>query len=235
LVEQILASHPMVFGAGELSELADIVARLGGAGRTFADFPENVRALSESDLRELGARYLERVGVLAPAAARITDKMPGNFRFAGLIHLILPHARIIHTRRDPVDTCLSCFSLLFSGDQPHTYDLGELGRYYRAYAALMEHWRSVLPPGVTLEVQYEEVVADFERQARRIVAHCGLEWDEACLEFHQTERPVRTASMVQVRQPVYKTSIGRWRPYKDRLAPLLAALAVEATDDAGPG
>ena len=179
LVEQIVASHPSVYGAGELTDLIDVVADLGGPGGVFADFPETVRAMSGAQLSDVGARYLDRITAMAPAVARITDKMPANFRFAGLIHLALPNARIIHTRRDPVDTCLSCFSILFGGDQPHTYDLGELGRYYRAYAALMEHWRRVLPPGVMLEVQYEEVVADLDRQARRIVEHCGLHWDDA--------------------------------------------------------
>ena len=231
LVEQILASHPSVYGAGELTELVDIVAGLGGPRGVFANFPENVRAMSKVQLRDLGTRYLERVSALAPAASRITDKMPANFRFAGLIHLALPNARIIHTRRDPIDTCLSCFSLLFSGDQPHTYDLGELGRYYRAYAALMEHWCGVLPQGVMIDVQYEELVTDFERQARRIVAHCGLDWDAACLDFHKTHRPVPTASAVQVRQPIYRTSIGRWQSCGDMLGPLLAALEVIS----GPG
>jgi hypothetical protein len=231
LVEQILASHPSVYGAGELTELVDIVAGLGGPRGVFANFPENVRAMSRVQLRDLRTRYLERVSALAPAASRITDKMPANFRFAGLIHLALPNARIIHTRRDPIDTCLSCFSLLFSGDQPHTYDLGELGRYYRAYAALMEHWCGVLPQGVMIDVQYEELVTDFERQARRIVAHCGLDWDAACLDFHKTRRPVPTASAVQVRQPIYRTSIGRWQPCRDMLGPLLAALEVNS----GPG
>src|SRR5215469_7369286 len=151
--------------------------------------------------------------------------MPHNFCFAGLIHLALPKARIIHARRDPVDICLSCFSNLFASDHPYAYDLAELGRCYRAYEALMEHWRQVLPPGVMLEVQYEEVTADLEGQARRIVAHCGLEWDNACLSFHQTERPVRTASPVQVRQPIYRTSIGRWRSCEHLLGPLLDALS----------
>ncbi len=150
---------------------------------------------------------------------RITDKLPANFRYAELIHLALPNARIIHTCRDPIDTCLSCFSILFV-TQPFTYDLGELGRYYRTYARLMDHWRELLPSFVLLDVKYEELVADFEAQARRIVTHCGLEWDDRCLAFYDTRRPVRTASLVQVRQPVYQTSIRRWRPSDDVLRPL---------------
>jgi len=172
-------------------------------------------------LRRLGATYLCGLTVAAPAADKIIDK---NFRFVGLIHLALPNARIIHTCRDPIDTCLSCFSKLFTDEQPFTYDLGELGRYYRAYQKLMEHWRHVLPPGVMLDVQYEELVIDFEEQARRIVTHCGLEWDDCCLSFYEKQRPVKTASVVQVRQPVYRSSVGRWRPDRDLLRPLLEAL-----------
>jgi hypothetical protein len=160
---------------------------------------------------------------------RITDKMPRNFLNVGIIRLALPKARIIHVRRDPVDTCMSCFSLLFSGDQPFTYDLAELGRYYRGYAALMEHWREVLPPGVMLEVRYEEVVADLEGQARRIVDHCGLDWDDACLAFHENRRAVATASVNQVRQPIYRSSVGRWRRYEKILDPLVAELGIDPT------
>jgi hypothetical protein len=144
--------------------------------------------------------------------------------FAGLIHLALPNAIIIHTIRDPVDTCLSCFSKLFTEGQNHTYDLAELGRYYRHYQALMAHWHRVLPPGRILDVRYEDVVADLEGQARRIIAHCGLNWDPRCLAFHQTERPVLTASAAQVRQPIYDNAIGRWRVHEPFLGPLLAEL-----------
>jgi hypothetical protein len=150
--------------------------------------------------------------------------MPTNFKYAGLIHLALPNARIIHVARDPVDTCLSCFSLLFAGDQPYAYDLGELGRYYRAYEALMAHWRDVLPPGTMLEVRYEDVVDDLEGQARRIVAHAGLRWDDACLALNETQRPVATASAIPVRQPIHRGSVDRSHPYRKLLQPLLAAL-----------
>ncbi len=131
---------------------------------------------------------------------------------------------MIHARRNPVDTCLSCFSTLFAGNIPFAYDLAELGRYYKAYDALMAHWRETLPPGAMLEVAYEDVVADLEGQARRIVAHCGLEWDARCLDFHRTERRVRTASAAQVRRPIYRSSVERWRAYEPWLGPLLAEL-----------
>ncbi len=154
--------------------------------------------------------------------------MPSNYYFAGLIHLALPNAKIIHSVRDPIDTCISCFSKLFSAEQNHTYDLAELGRYYKRYARLMAHWHSVLPAQALLDVRYEDVVADLEGQARRIIAYCGLPWDERCLSFHKTERPVRTASVTQVRQPIYTGAIGRWRRYAEDLAPLLAALDMPA-------
>jgi tetratricopeptide (TPR) repeat protein len=226
LVEQILASHSKVHGAGEREDMVRIVNSLHDQHHASPGFPEIVPALTGDALRQLGARYLGGIATAAPEAARITDKMPGNFPYAGLIHLMLPNARIIHVRRDPVDACLSCFSMLFAIGQPQTYDLAELGRYYRGYASLMEHWRQVLPAGVMLEVQYEDVVADLEQQARRMVAHCGLAWDSGCLNFHKTQRPVRTASATQVRREIYRTSIGRWRRYGDLLQPLVKALGV---------
>ena len=212
LIEQILASHPQVFGAGELALFGDAVARLPRPNGDPALGLDAVLSMGGQQLRELGASYVAAIRGLAPNAERITDKMPLNFRFAGLIHLALPHARIIHARRDPIDTCLSCFSKLFAGDQPYSYDLAELGRFYRYYDALMEHWRRVLPPGVMLEVQYEEVTDDLEGQARRLVAHCGLEWDDACLSFHQTQRPVQTLSAAEVRQPIYRPRSGDGAP-----------------------
>ena len=155
--------------------------------------------------------------------------MPANFLHAGLIHLILPNARIIHARRDPVDTCLSCYSKLFGGEQAFSYDQAELGRFYRDYQALMAHWRNVLPASHFIEVDYENVVEDIEREARRMLEFLGLDWEPACLDFHQTKRPVRTSSVNQVRQPVYKTSAGRWRKHAEHLGPLLAALGIDAS------
>ncbi len=225
LVEQILASHPAVFGAGEIEDFAKSAAKLTGPVAKLIEAPELITQVSDDDLHRLGTIYLERIRALAPEATRITNKLPENFRLCGPIHLALPGARIIHTRRDPVDTCLSCFSQLFAGNLPYTYDLGELGRYYRGYDGLMAHWRAVLPAETFLEVQYEAVVADLETEARRIVAHCGLDWDPRCLDFHRTQRQVRTASMNQVRQPLYKGSVGRARAYDGLLGPLLAGLA----------
>ena len=224
LVEQILASHPRVHGAGELKTLNEVVDTVRGFDGTVVPFPEFVPELEAAPIRAIGARYLAQIRELAPEAFHITDKMPSNYYFAGLIHLALPNARIIHTMRDPVDTCISCFSKLFTAEQHHTYDLGELGRYYARYERLMAHWRRVLPQGRMLDVRYEDVVEDVEGQARRIIAHCGLDWDAGCLEFHRTQRPVRTASATQVRLPIYRGAVGRARAYEPLLAPLLGAL-----------
>jgi tetratricopeptide (TPR) repeat protein len=222
LVEQILASHPRVRGAGELTDFAATAAMF--AESSGGVYPEMIAKMADGSLREFGGSYVERIRKVAASPDRFVDKMPSNFLFLGLIHVVLPRACIIHVRRDPVDNCLSCYSLLFSEGQPFAYDLAELGRYYRAYEALMQHWRSVLPPATMLEVRYEDLVGDLEGQGRQLVAHCGLEWDERCLSFHETKRPVETASLVQVRQPIHAGAIGRSRLYGARLAPLLNAL-----------
>jgi tetratricopeptide (TPR) repeat protein len=217
LVEQVLASHPKVFGAGELDDLSKLAKT--------RPFPEGLAEMAPDQLRELGASYVRRARARGGDAAWISDKMPANFFYVGLIHLALPNARIIHTRRNAVDTCLSCFSQLFVGSgQGFSYDLAELGRYWRHYDALMAHWRRILPEGAMIEIQYRDLVIDLETQARRLLAYCGIEWDDACLAFHQNKRPVRTASAAQVRRPIYQSSIGRWRAYERHLAPLLAEL-----------
>jgi tetratricopeptide (TPR) repeat protein len=231
LVEQILASHPRVFGAGELNDFEDATSDVSrrGAGA----YPEMLAKMSDDDLRQLGKSYVERLSRVGAAKDRIVDKMLSNFLFVGLIHLALPRARIIHVKRNAVDTCVSCYSLLFAEEQQFAYDLGELGRYYRAYEALMGHWRSVLPPDRMLEVRYEDLVGDLEGQARRLVAHCGLEWDHRCLAFHETKRPVHTASLVQVRKSIYASSVGRSRLYGSRLKPLMDALEIDAAPSKG--
>jgi hypothetical protein len=224
LIEQILASHPRVTGAGELKDMSDTINSVRGSDGQQAAYPEFVPVLSASELAKIGEAYATKLAERAPGAERITDKMPSNFYFLGLIHLALPGAKVIHTGRNPVDTCVSCFSKLFAGEQNQTYDLAELGRYYRAYHGLMAHWRAVLPKDAFLDVQYEEVVADTETQARRILDYCELEWSPRVLDFHRTERPVKTASARQVRQPIYGSSVQRWRNYEKFLGPLLNEL-----------
>jgi len=225
LTEQIIASHPNVHGAGELNELLQVTKRTDANTGRQISFPNNFRALNQETLTAWGTNYVAALKRRAPDARHITDKMPSNFLSVGLIYLMLPNAKIIHVKRSPMDTCLSCFTHLFRNKfQGHTYDLAELGRYYVDYVRLMNHWRSVLPSGSFLEVQYEDIVADQALQARRLIEYCGLEWNDACLSFHKTQRSVRTASLTQVRQPIYTSSIERWRPYEKFLAPLLDAL-----------
>lgn len=218
LVEQILSSHPDIYAAGELRVLPDLVAGLNG-------FPQSLLApLSPPDLAGLGRAYEDRAAARAPEKRRVVDKLPANFPFAGLIHLILPQARIIHCRRDPADTCLSCYTKTFRGAVPFAYDLRELGLYYRHYETLMTHWRALLPSECLIECFYEELVANLEQQARRLVAFCGLTWSESCLRFHATRRQIRTASAHQVIRPIYRTSVGRARRHAAHLGPLLSVL-----------
>jgi hypothetical protein len=224
LVEQIIASAPGVLGAGELPFFKRALA---AKAKSLA-YPDSALSWQKSELAAIGSSYVGALRRLSSSAERITDKLPGNFLYLGAIHLALPRAPIVHVRRDPLDTCFSCFTTLFKEDIAYTYDLGELGRYYRAYEKLMRHWLGVLPEHHVLEVQYEDLVSDFERQARRIVAHCGLKWDDACLSFHRTERPVATASVAQVRQPLYANSVARWLDYEEFLAPLFAALEIDS-------
>ena len=234
LLEQVLSSHPGVFGAGEIATFIAVASKLKGLdARLLEHFRAAMDSLTGDHLRSVGAEYVRQLRALAPEAERVINKTLGNFFVVGLIHLALPNARILHMRRDPIDTCLSCFSKWFASEQQHTFDLAELGRYYREYEDLMDHWRRVLPPGVMLDVRYEDLVDDLEPQARRIIAHCGLDWDPRCLDFHRSERPVSTASAAQVRQPIYRSSVGRGRAWKDYLQPLLEALGPRETDEGG--
>ncbi|HEY2891120.1 MAG TPA: sulfotransferase [Dongiaceae bacterium] len=215
LLEQILSSHPAVHGAGEMTDIATM-ARQHEAG--FAEANSSLFA-------SLGAGYAQRLAQLAPSAARVVDKMPINYRHLGLIHLALPEAAIIHVRREAMDCCFSCFANDFGDRQPFSYDMAELGRRYRGYRTMMEHWRRVLPPGRLLEMDYEALVGDLAGEVRRVLDHCALPWEERCLEFHKTRRTVSTQSQTQVRRPLYASSIGRWRRFKAGLQPLADALA----------
>jgi hypothetical protein len=223
LIEQILASHPRIHGAGELPDLQEAAKKVLNAAA--ARFPEYAATLDGATARRIGETYLAGLPPAAAAEIRTVDKLPDNFRRIGMIRLILPNARIIHTVRDPIDTCVSCYAKLFESGQHFTYDLAELGRYYRGYRKLMGHWRSVLPGDAMLDVVYEDLVDNLEGHARRLIEYCGLPWDERCLSFHRTERPVRTASAVQVRQPIFRSSVQRWRKYEAWLGPLLTELA----------
>ncbi|MDE2182734.1 MAG: sulfotransferase [Alphaproteobacteria bacterium] len=218
LVEQVLASHPQVFGGGELPLFEDEILAVIGTRRASWGEP------SPRQLVDIGARYVAQLRSLAPDASRITDKMPGNFRYLGLIHLALPNARIIHVKRDALDTCFSCYATLFESTLNFTYDLTDLGRIYNAYEDLMAHWRSVLPEDAMLELSYEELVTDFEAQVGRLLAFCDLPWDERCLRFYEAGNAVRTASQHQVRQRLFHSSIARSRNYARWLEPLSGLL-----------
>jgi hypothetical protein len=220
LVEQILASHPRAFGAGELSDLVRLLAALPARLRTTTEFPACVNLLDESTARVVAGEYVQRLRALGGAADRVVDKMPTNYLWLGFIATFFPNARIIHCRRDPVDTCLSCFFQDFASPHPYTSDLRHMGHYYRQYERLMAHWATVLPVRV-FELNYEELTTDQEAVSRRMVEYCGLPWDDRCLRFNENKRVVRTASALQVRRPMYTSSVGRWKRYEPFLGPLL--------------
>jgi len=219
LLEQVLATLPGVHGAGELDWLPEILH--SGADGHADGFPDHLAGYSTDEYRQLGRRYLERIRALAPAATHVVDKLPDNFRHLGPIHLMFPGARIVHSMRDPMDSCFSCYSRLFIGHNlAYTYDLQSVGRYWVSYHEAMRHWRAILPAGRILDVSYETMVSDFENQARRLVDYLGLPWDARCLGFHENRRIVRTASVAQVRRPIYRTSVARWKAYEQHLGAL---------------
>jgi Tfp pilus assembly protein PilF len=223
LVEQVLGSHPQVYGAGEVHALRNVLREELPPDPGDYSLPEALAGLDHAAFARVAGRYSAWLDNLESDAARITNKLPGNMVFVGLVSLLYPQAKIIHCSRDAMDTCFSCYSKLFTTGHPFAYEQGELGRFYRMYDALMAHWRAALP-GRMLELRYEDLVADLEPQARRLLAHLDLPWDEACLRFHESTRGVRTASLAQVRQPIYKDSVGRWKRYEKELAPLKAVL-----------
>ncbi|WP_165794872.1 sulfotransferase family protein [Solimicrobium silvestre] len=214
LIEQILSSHREVYGAGEIV--------------TFAEFAKKAYSLLDSldseaallALRKLGQEYLDRVWKLAPNACFITDKMLENYQHLGLIYLMIPSAKIIHSMRNPMDTCFSCYAQPFSIGNTYSFDLQTLGRQYFRYSKLMSHWHNVLPSGWILDVSYEANVANLEGQTRRMLDYLGLTWEATCLRFYENKRIVRTASTPQVRKPIYSNSIGRWKHFAKHLTPL---------------
>ncbi|MBS0579334.1 MAG: sulfotransferase [Proteobacteria bacterium] len=223
LLEQVLASHSQVEGTMELPNIIHMVHEFEDTSADRDGYPEAVLRVSGPELRALGDRYLAETAPLHRDRPRFTDKLPNNFSHVGLIHAILPNASIVDARRHPLDACFSTFKQHFAEGQAFSYDLEDLGRYYRGYLALMDHWDRVLP-GKVLHVQYEEVVREPERNIRRLLEHCRLPFEEACLSFHRTRRSVRTASAEQVRQPLYRSGIGYWRHFERELEPLRNAL-----------
>lgn len=224
LVEQILASHSEVEGTMELLNVLNIVHEFDDMAPGRTGYPETVGSASPERFTELGRRYVEQTEpLLRLDRPRFTDKLPNNFSHIGLIHAMLPHATVIDVRRHPMDACFSTFKQYFAEGQNFSYDLEDLGRYYRCYLALMNHWDAVLP-GKVLHVRYEELVRSPESGIRRLLAHCGLDFEPACLDFHRTQRAVRTASAEQVRQPIYTSAVGYWRHFEKELEPLRRAL-----------
>lgn len=227
LVEQILASHSRVTGAGELTYLPELVSELSREERYTVPYPESMREVHNHELSELAQRYLGQIRTFSADAARITDKLPNNYLHLGLIAILFPNAHIIHCRRDPVDTCLSCYFQNFGGTHTYSSDLDALAAYYRLYDQIMAHWHAVLPMPI-LDFSYEELVMDQAGMSRKLVEFCGLEWEEACLAFHKHQRKTTTASYEQVNQPLYKQSVARWKHYEAWLGDLLEGL--EASD-----
>ncbi len=232
LVEQVLSSHPEIFGAGEIKEFSRRLTGLRSRFPSLPKYPQIATKMNKEQYKIVADGYLATLESYAPTASRVTDKLLTNYYFVGILHVMFPNAKFVHCKRNPVDTCLSAYTKLFKDDMPHSYEFGELGRYYKKYEELMAYWDEVLSPGVMQTVVYEDVVNDLETSAHELVDFIGLPWDPACLSFHESARPVKTASVVQVRQPVYKTSVEKWRHYGSRLQPLLDALGYEAKVEA---
>jgi tetratricopeptide (TPR) repeat protein len=224
LIEQILASHSCVEGTMELPNIINLAHQFDDMDPSREAYPESIGTAPLGLLSALGGRYLDETAPLRTRGKQhFTDKLPNNFSHIGLIHAILPNATIIDARRHPMDCCFSTFKQHFAEGQTFSYDLADLGRYYRCYLSLMDHWDEVLP-GKVLHVQYEEMVLDPETNIRRLLDHCRLPFESACLKFHETRRSVRTASAEQVRQPMYTSGVGHWRHFEKELEPLRQAL-----------
>jgi hypothetical protein len=225
LLEQILASHSKVEGTKELAEIPRMVLELQGREPDDENprYPRTLADLNPEDLCKLGEKYLSITRVYRTAKPFFIDKMPNNFRHIGLIHLILPNAKIIDARRGAMACCFSNFKQLFAAGQEFTYDLGDIGHYYRTYVELMAHWDSALP-GKVLRVEYEDVVGNLEANVRRMLEFCALDYEPQCMEFYKTERSIRTASSEQVRRPIFKEGLEQWRNFEPWLGPLKDAL-----------
>ena len=219
LIEQILSSHENIYGAGELSILDEVIHSARGAAQN-TPFTTWVEHLTDKECAALGKEYLDRTWALAPDKEYITDKMPGNCFYIGMIYRMLPGAKIIHAMRDPMDSCFSCYTKLFKHSMPYAYDQEAIGRYFMYYAEIMQHWHRVLPKGFILDLPYEHMVADHENQSRRLLDYIGLPWDPNCLNFYNNDRLVLTASVAQVRKPIYRTSVKRWEHFTNELQQL---------------
>jgi tetratricopeptide (TPR) repeat protein len=222
LAEQILASHPHIFGAGELTLLSKLTLQISEKG-SVNKYPQGIGALRSDYLQELGDEYIEKIRKHSGSAKYIIDKMPHNFLYIGFIKTILPNAKIIHCTRNPMDNCLSLFKNYFATGHLYSYEMTELGQYYGLYLDMMKHWQLSLP-GFCYELRYEQLVENVEAETRNLLEYCNLPWDKACLDFHKTERLVQTASSAQVRRPIYNGSVELWTRYEKQLSPLHNAI-----------
>ncbi|TAK75228.1 MAG: sulfotransferase family protein [Gammaproteobacteria bacterium] len=223
LIEQILSSHESIYGAGELSILDDVIHEACHAANM--PFSSWVIQLTDQEFAMLGEKYLDRTWKLAADKNFIIDKMPGNCFYIGMIYRMLPTAKIIHAIRDPMDSCFSCFTHLFKNSMSFAYDLTALGNYYKLYAQAMQHWHTVLPQTAIFYLPYEQMVANHEVLSKQLIDYIGLPWDPNCLHFYENDRVVKTASLTQVRKPIYQTSVQRWRHFASELEPLLQIVA----------
>ncbi|MCP4330909.1 MAG: tetratricopeptide repeat protein [Alphaproteobacteria bacterium] len=230
LVERILDRHPDITGAGELEQMRQIELFMNLDLGTAQDYPKCVPQLDIANAHKQARTYLGRLDEIDPNAARIVDKMPDNFARIGLIALLFPNAKVIHVQRDPIDTCLSCFLQFFQETQVYMWDQRNIANFYRAYRRYMDHWQAVRPLEI-LDVQYEDLIADPETVSRRMIAHTGLDWDDRCLEPQKSDRPIRTASIWQARQPIYASSVKGWKRYEKQIGPMIETLGEFAATD----
>lgn len=224
LIEQVLSSHPDVYGAGELTMMAELADNLPTVLGSKDPYPHCIQGVSQQELDKIAADYIDRLQDIGQGARHVVDKMPNNFELLGLISALFPSAKVIHCMREPLDTCLSIYFQEFTTSSLHNHDLNAIGYLYQRYEKLMRHWKQVIDLPI-LDVRYENVVTDTEKQVRRLLDFCGLEWDEQCLKFYESDRHVRTASYDQVRQPIYTSSLRRWKnyaPYLDDLQRILS-------------
>jgi hypothetical protein len=223
LVEQILSSHSKVFGAGELPDIINLSNRLGDKLKSQDPYPKCVSQLTIEKIDHFAKQYLDHLSRMSGDAVRVTDKMPANFMHLGLINILFPEARVIHCRPNPLDTCLSCYFQDFGPSHSYAYDLTNLGAYYQQYLRIMEHWQNSLTLPI-LDIQYEALINNQETVSRNMLNFCELDWEDQCLDFHNNKRFVWTASYAQVRKPIYRHSVNRWKNYEHHIDPLRKAL-----------
>ncbi|HKK15901.1 MAG TPA: sulfotransferase, partial [Gammaproteobacteria bacterium] len=229
LTEQILSAHPEIAGGDELLYFASIRKLLPSLLKRDEAYPLCCPFLDSQNAEDIIRHYLALLERHSETARFVTDKLPDNYLYLGLIRVLFPNAPIIHCRRNPLDVCLSNYFQSFHTGLDYSFDLMDTGHHYLQYSRLMAHWRRVLP-GAFLEIRYEDLVTDLEKNGRKLIEFCGLEWHEDCLQFHEQKRDIRTASFWQVRQPIYKSSVGRWKNYESQLEPLMQLFA-QAEDE----